>query len=229
MKAAAILSLVSLALGAALEERACAGNNCNRQVTGTRAGLLPLESRRADCSEFQKVVSSRPPRTITKVVWTTSDAEPTDCPADIAERAFAVEERQDAPTATVPAYASSCRDGAAYASACDCFGIPVWTTSPRARITVHPTSEATSCEAYATSTMPACASACWTQGAAAANCDIDDLACQCEYTGFSVMAWAIATCLPEFCNYDTGYAVHDAAYNACGCHDASVGKPTPTH
>jgi hypothetical protein len=49
-------------MGAALEERACAGNNCNRQVPGTRAGILPLESRSADCSELQKVVSSRPPR-----------------------------------------------------------------------------------------------------------------------------------------------------------------------
>ena len=62
MKAVAILSLASLALGSVLQERACAGNNCNRQVTGTRAGLPPLESRSADCSEFQKVVSSRPPR-----------------------------------------------------------------------------------------------------------------------------------------------------------------------
>ncbi|EEY19849.1 predicted protein [Verticillium alfalfae VaMs.102] len=206
MKAATILSLVSLALGAALEERACAGNNCNRQVTGTRAGLLPLESRRPDCSEFQKVVSSRPPRSSGPPATLSPPTAPPTSPS----RAFAVEERQDAPTATVPAYASSCRDGAAYASACDCFGIPVWTTSPRARITVHPTSEATSAPP-------------------AANCEIDDLSCQCEYTGFSVMAWAIATCLPEFCDYDTGYAVHDAAYNACGCHDASVGKPTPTH
>ncbi|KAM0325119.1 hypothetical protein ACHAQA_007658 [Verticillium albo-atrum] len=208
------LSLACLTLGAVLEERACAGNNCNRQVTGTRAGLLPLESRSADCSEFQKVVSSRPPRTITEIVWTTDDgAEPTDCPAEVAERAIVVEERQDAPTPTIPAYASSCSNNAAYASACDCFGIPVWTTSPRARITVHPTSEATSCEAYATSTWPACASACWTQGAQQAGCDPSDLECQCNSTGFSVMAWAIATCLPEHCNYDTGYAVHDAAYN----------------
>lgn len=53
MKAAMILSLASLALGSVLEQRACAGNNCNRQVTGTREGLLPITSRQADCSSFQ--------------------------------------------------------------------------------------------------------------------------------------------------------------------------------
>ena len=62
MKAATILSLASLALGSVIEQRACAGNNCNRAVTGTRAGLLPLESRSADCSAFQRVVVTRTPR-----------------------------------------------------------------------------------------------------------------------------------------------------------------------
>lgn len=53
MKFAAVaLSLVSLAAAAVLEQRHCAGNNCNRAVTGTRPGLLPLSSRSVDCSSF---------------------------------------------------------------------------------------------------------------------------------------------------------------------------------
>lgn len=53
MKAAVILSLASLALGSVFEKRACAGNNCNRQVTGTRDGLLPITERQSLCSSFQ--------------------------------------------------------------------------------------------------------------------------------------------------------------------------------
>jgi hypothetical protein len=34
-------------------QRNCDGNNCAREVTGTRAGLLPVSSRQADCSSFQ--------------------------------------------------------------------------------------------------------------------------------------------------------------------------------
>lgn len=30
----------------------CGGDNCARQVTGTRAGLLDITSRKADCSHF---------------------------------------------------------------------------------------------------------------------------------------------------------------------------------
>jgi hypothetical protein len=52
MKFAATLSFVSLAAAAALERRHCAGDNCNRAVTGTRDGLLPLTVRSAHCSSF---------------------------------------------------------------------------------------------------------------------------------------------------------------------------------
>jgi len=52
MKFAVALSFVSVALAGVLEPRACAGNNCNRAVTGTRAGLLPFSVRSADCSSF---------------------------------------------------------------------------------------------------------------------------------------------------------------------------------
>jgi hypothetical protein len=56
MKAAVILSLASLALGSVIERQVCNANNCARQVTGTRAGLLPVETRRADCTSFLAAV-----------------------------------------------------------------------------------------------------------------------------------------------------------------------------
>lgn len=53
MKVLALLSLVSVAFATvALEKRACAGNNCNRAVTGTNPGLPPASSRSADCSSY---------------------------------------------------------------------------------------------------------------------------------------------------------------------------------
>ncbi|KAI9163113.1 hypothetical protein HJFPF1_04711 [Paramyrothecium foliicola] len=54
MKAAVILSLVAAVMAGVIEERACAGNNCNRAVTGTREGLLPVSERSAACSSFLK-------------------------------------------------------------------------------------------------------------------------------------------------------------------------------
>lgn len=53
MKAAVVLSFVAAAT-ASLVERGCHGDNCARQVTGTRAGLTPIESRKADCTSFMK-------------------------------------------------------------------------------------------------------------------------------------------------------------------------------
>jgi hypothetical protein len=52
MKAVIALSFVSLALGNILDKRACAGNNCNRAVTGTRDGLSPASVRSSDCASF---------------------------------------------------------------------------------------------------------------------------------------------------------------------------------
>lgn len=54
MKAAVILSFVAAAVAGIVEKRECSGNNCNRQVTGTRAGLLAITSRQADCTSFQQ-------------------------------------------------------------------------------------------------------------------------------------------------------------------------------
>lgn len=52
MKFAVALSLVSVAVASVLEQRNCAGNNCNRAVTGTRDGLPAMSLRSADCSSF---------------------------------------------------------------------------------------------------------------------------------------------------------------------------------
>ncbi|KAH7347560.1 hypothetical protein B0T11DRAFT_343690 [Plectosphaerella cucumerina] len=112
MKAAVILSLATLALGSVFEKRACAGNNCNRQVTGTREGLLPLTQRQADCSSFQTTVVT--PSAVTVTVTVTGEPQ---------LKRNVVEKRQATVVPTdVPAYASSC-DAPKYASACDCWGI----------------------------------------------------------------------------------------------------------
>ncbi len=50
MKAAVFFSLAATAIAAH-----CGGDNCARQVTGTRAGLLDIESRKADCTSFQQI------------------------------------------------------------------------------------------------------------------------------------------------------------------------------
>lgn len=53
MKAAVVLSFVAAAMAGLVERQGrCGGDNCARQVTGTRAGLTPIESRKADCSSF---------------------------------------------------------------------------------------------------------------------------------------------------------------------------------
>jgi serine protease inhibitor len=56
MKAAVILSFAAAALAAGFEKRACHADNCARQVTGTRPGLLPITSRQSDCSSFMTAV-----------------------------------------------------------------------------------------------------------------------------------------------------------------------------
>ncbi|GJD04580.1 hypothetical protein ColKHC_13405 [Colletotrichum higginsianum] len=132
MKAAVILSLVSFALGSVLEKRECSGNNCNRQVTGTREGLLPLTSRKADCSSFLQATVTPSPTTVTITV--------TAAPARL-RRDGQIANRQvtELPTA-IPAYASSCDDAAEYSSACSCWGITaVTSTAPRPTVTVTTT------------------------------------------------------------------------------------------
>lgn len=56
MKASVFLSLTATAVGTSMESlpRLCGGDNCARQVTGTRDGLKTLESRKADCTSFMR-------------------------------------------------------------------------------------------------------------------------------------------------------------------------------
>ncbi len=61
MKVFAVLSLVSVAVASVFEKRACAGNNCNRAITGTRAGLPATSIRQSDCSSFQLTVVTPAP------------------------------------------------------------------------------------------------------------------------------------------------------------------------
>jgi flagellar basal body rod protein FlgF len=58
MKCTILFTLATMVAGHVLEQRACAANNCNRQVTGTRAGLPAFASRSADCSSFLAVTVS---------------------------------------------------------------------------------------------------------------------------------------------------------------------------
>ncbi|KAL0940431.1 uncharacterized protein CTRU02_203194 [Colletotrichum truncatum] len=132
MKASVILSLATLALGSVIEKRECAGNNCNRQVTGTREGLLPISSRKADCSSFLQATVTPSPTTVTVTI--------TAAPARL-RRAGQLENRQVTAYPTlIPAYASSCDDAAEYSSACSCWGITaVTSTAPRPTVTVTTT------------------------------------------------------------------------------------------
>ena len=124
MKAAVILSLVAAVMAGVIEERACAGNNCNRAVTGTRDGLLPVSERQSACSSFLKATVT--PDAVTTTVTVT--VEP-DAPSRF-KRDAALEYRAatELPTA-VPAYASAACNGAAYSSACLCWGITAATTT----------------------------------------------------------------------------------------------------
>lgn len=55
MKAAIALSFVAAAMASVIERtNGCNADNCARAVTGTREGLPPISSRKADCSSFMR-------------------------------------------------------------------------------------------------------------------------------------------------------------------------------
>ncbi|KAK4216274.1 hypothetical protein V8F33_010092 [Rhypophila sp. PSN 637] len=132
MKYAVVLSFVTAALAGLDPRGGCHGNNCNRAVTGTRDGLLPLASRSADCSSFLATTVTPDPVTVTLTV----DDEPTGAgKRDVLDvRAATV-----VPTA-IPEYADNCVDAAEYAVACSCFGVTgTVTTAPAPTVTVTTT------------------------------------------------------------------------------------------
>ncbi|GAB1312897.1 hypothetical protein MFIFM68171_03107 [Madurella fahalii] len=136
MKVAVALSFVSLAVAAVLEPRHCAGNNCNRAVTGTRPGLLPLTERSAHCSSFLLTTVTPAATTVTVTVDDEEDIVPTPTPArrDLEGRQVTVV------PSSIPDYADNCVDAAEYISACSCFGVTgSVTTMPTPTITVTTT------------------------------------------------------------------------------------------
>jgi hypothetical protein len=163
MKFAAILSLVSVALAnVAVEKRACAGNNCNRAVTGTRDGLLPASVRSADCASFLKTTVTPaavyvfPPHTfcvfftITEIyinmykIYSTVTAtiDPDDAPSSaVVKKDFLFGRQATVSASVLPTYvAAACSGAAAYASACSCFGVTgTVTTAPTPTVTVTTT------------------------------------------------------------------------------------------
>ncbi|KAL2131785.1 hypothetical protein VTI74DRAFT_4613 [Chaetomium olivicolor] len=140
MKLAAALSFISLAAAAVLEPRHCAGNNCNRAVTGTRPGLLPLSVRSEHCSSFLLTTVTPAATTLTVTV----DAE--DLPSPTAARRDMLEARQvTVVPSSIPDYAANCANAAEYISACSCFGVTgSVTTAPTPTVTVTTTVD--SCE-----------------------------------------------------------------------------------
>ncbi|OAA41404.1 hypothetical protein NOR_05482 [Metarhizium rileyi] len=143
MKVAAILYFVAAPVAGAIEARNghCGGDNCARQVTGTRDGLIAITSRKNDCSNFMKTTVVPDATTVTVTVTVEPDE-----PAALTKRNIEYRAATEAPTA-VPAYASSCNSAGKYSSACSCWGITaVTTTAPVPTKTVTVTVTADLCE-----------------------------------------------------------------------------------
>ncbi|KAH6848268.1 hypothetical protein B0I37DRAFT_415927 [Chaetomium sp. MPI-CAGE-AT-0009] len=138
MKFVAALSFVALAAAAVLEPRHCAGNNCERAVTGTRPGLLPLTERSSSCASF--LLTTVTPAASTVTVTVDEEDLPTPTPGKRAAGA-GLDRRQVTvvPTA-IPEFAENCADVAEFISACSCFGLTgSVTTAPAPTVTVTTT------------------------------------------------------------------------------------------
>ncbi|KAL2024299.1 hypothetical protein VTK56DRAFT_8781 [Thermocarpiscus australiensis] len=133
MKLAAALSFAALAATVALEPRNCAGNNCNRAVTGTRPGLLPLTVRSAHCSSFL-LTTVTPAATTVIVTVEEDDDDITPSPAPTSAPPVTVV------PSSMPDYAAEMCNTSEYASACSCFGLTgSVTTAPTPTVTVTTT------------------------------------------------------------------------------------------
>ncbi|KAJ6440730.1 Ca2+-modulated nonselective cation channel polycystin protein [Purpureocillium lavendulum] len=95
-----------------LAAAAICNNNCGRQVAGTAAGKVPLETRRAMCSSFLATTTTVTPPVATQT-------PPVVYNRNVHNRAAS------SPTVTgeQPAYATMCANNVEYWSACQCFGI----------------------------------------------------------------------------------------------------------
>ena len=111
----------------------------------------------------------------------------------------------------IPTYASACNDGAAYASACNCFGIPPTTTTVRApRVSVTVTAVATNCPQLAIDAVPSCAYECFADLIPSYGCGgLDDLPCQCA--NFEAIGTEVTPCVVEACSHADVEAIFPAA------------------
>ncbi|KAK4115434.1 hypothetical protein N656DRAFT_775313 [Canariomyces notabilis] len=136
MKLVAALSFVSLAVAAVLEVReGCHGNNCNRAVTGTRDGLLPLTERSASCSSFLLTTVTPAATTVTVTV----DDETFTPTATPAKRELEGRQVTVVPS-SIPEFAANCANAEEFISACSCFGVTgSVTTAPTPTVTVTTT------------------------------------------------------------------------------------------
>ncbi|KAK4120012.1 hypothetical protein N657DRAFT_636894 [Parathielavia appendiculata] len=133
----ALLSLVSLVAGAALDARGdCHGNNCNRAVTGTRPGLLPLSERSSSCSSF--LLTTVTPAATTVTVTVDEDDLPTSTAP--AKRDLLMARQVTVVPSSIPEFAANCANAAEFAQACSCFGVTgSVTTAPTPTVTVTTT------------------------------------------------------------------------------------------
>ncbi|KAM3553991.1 hypothetical protein MY1884_005876 [Beauveria asiatica] len=132
------LPVVSSLVAVAAAAGRCGGDNCARQVTGTRDGLSAVTARQKDCSSFMLTTIVPDATTTTVTVTVDPDEAPKSKRANIEVRAAT-----EVPTA-VPAYASGCDSASRYSSACACWGITASATTaaqPTKTVTVTVTSD----------------------------------------------------------------------------------------
>ncbi|KAK8148446.1 hypothetical protein G3M48_010067 [Beauveria asiatica] len=139
------LAVVSSLVAVAAAAGRCGGDNCARQVTGTRDGLSAVTARQKDCSSFMLTTivpdatfADRIHSTTTVTITVDPDEAPKSKRANIEVRAAT-----EVPTA-VPAYASGCDSASRYSSACACWGITASATTaaqPTKTVTVTVTSD----------------------------------------------------------------------------------------
>ncbi|PON22964.1 hypothetical protein TGAM01_v208219 [Trichoderma gamsii] len=123
MKASIVLSFAAAAMASVIERtNGCNADNCARAVTGTRDGLPPISSRKADCSSFMRATVT--PKATTTTITITVHPDITPKPKNDINYAAATVH----PTA-VPAYASSCDGAKRYSSVCSCWGITATTVT----------------------------------------------------------------------------------------------------
>ncbi|RCI17031.1 hypothetical protein L249_3096 [Ophiocordyceps polyrhachis-furcata BCC 54312] len=142
INAVSVLLVLSSAASVVVGDNHCGGDNCARQVTGTRGGLIPVESRRADCRSFMRatvVPETTKTKTVTVTLTASHDGYYYGHDAEL-------QAATKVPTA-VPSYASACRAASNYSSACSCWGITAVTSTAGTKTrttTVSVTTEACS-------------------------------------------------------------------------------------